>query len=88
MTWIAAILVFVVTPIVLLAALVILPVGWLTIGGFVFLVAGTFAALVARDRHHRHLQRRPVETRHAATDDAEASHPVHRGSGFSSWMRR
>lgn len=88
MTWIAAILVFVVTPIVLLAALVILPVGWLTIGGFVFLVAGTTAALVARDRHRRHRQRRPVEACRAGTDDAGASHPVHRGSGFGSWMRR
>ena len=88
MRWIAAILVFVVTPAVLLAALVILPVGWLTIGGFGFLIAGTFAALVARDVHRRDLRRRPADTRRAGDDDAEASHPVQRGSGFSSWLRR
>jgi hypothetical protein len=50
MRWVTLILVFVATPLVLIAAAAILPVEWLVVASFVFLTVGTVALFIFRRR--------------------------------------
>lgn len=48
MRWVTAFLVIVATPLVVLAAAAIVPVGWLAATGALFIVAGLVAYIIAR----------------------------------------
>lgn len=50
MKWVTALLVFVATPLVLVAAAAIVPVRWLALAGLVFVLVGGAAVLIARHR--------------------------------------